>query len=220
MTGVADKVYENEGNQDVLSNVPREASLVLDVGCGAGDNARALSEAGHEVDGVTLSPEEARLASKYCRSVLLHDLEEGLPPEVSSNSYDCVICSHVIEHLRDPSPLLKDIGTVLRDGYRLVAALPNPLFYKNRFKLIVGRVEYEGGGLMDETHYKWYTYRSAQELLEAHGFKKIKSYVTGSFPIPFIRRVVPRGTFASVDRAACRLFPGLFGYQMIFVYTL
>jgi len=219
MKQVDEKIYENEGNPDVIESVPEEASTILDVGCGAGNNASILADKGCQVDGITLSEKEAESASRYCRQVYLHDLEEGLPQEVVSDTYDCVICSHVIEHLRDPDPLLQDTKEALEKSGRLVVALPNIVFYKNRFKLLFGKFEYESGGLMDNTHYKWYTYKSSQHLLEGHGYEKVSAYATGSFPIPGLRRVVPRGTFALIDRAASFLFPGFFGYQIMLVYS-
>ena len=80
----------------------------MDVGCGAGNNARILKELGKIVDGITFSDEEVKLASKYCRTVFKHNLETGLPEETDS-SYDVVLCSHMLEHIAYPEKLLSDI---------------------------------------------------------------------------------------------------------------
>src|SRR5829696_3740319 len=215
MNGVDSKVYRGFSNPQVLALVPSTAKKVLDVGCGAGDNAMHLQQRGVLVDGVTLSESEARIAEKYCRNVFVHDLEEGLP-NLSGEVYDCVICSHVIEHIRFPSKLLYDIRAILSPEGRLVVALPNLMYFKNRYNLLLGRFDYQEGGLMDNTHFRWYTFKTAQNLLEEHGYVKVLAYVDGNFPVPFLRKTMPKNTFAWLDRLASHTVPGLFGFQMLF----
>ncbi len=214
---VTQKVYQHSGNRPVADLVPADAAVVLDVGCGAGDNARLLQQPGRVIDGVTLSPEEATLAKPDCRNVWLHNLESGLPSE-ASGPYDAVLCSHVLEHLCFPDALLRDIKRVLRPSGVLVVALPNMLFYRNRWRLFRGYLEYEAGGLMDHTHFRWYTFASAQRLLESAGFVREIARGDGSLPLPGLRRMVPEPILAPLDRAGTHLFPGLFGFQLLFRY--
>jgi cyclopropane fatty-acyl-phospholipid synthase-like methyltransferase len=47
--------------------VPEAALSALDVGCGAGDNARLLHQRRKLVDGITLSDTEAQAAGQWCR---------------------------------------------------------------------------------------------------------------------------------------------------------
>lgn len=215
---VSHKIYQHSGNQAVVDLVPAEARAILDVGCGAGGNARLLRLRGAVVDGVTLSPAEADLARAECRSVWLHDLEDGLPAE-ATGPYDAVLCSHVLEHLRFADAVLRGARSVLRPGGALVVALPNMLFYRNRLRLLCGQLEYESGGLMDETHFRWYSFASAQRLLARHGFVRDIAVAEGSLPLPGLRRIIPARLLAPLDRLAVRLFPGLFGYQLLYRYT-
>ncbi|HEY2343983.1 MAG TPA: class I SAM-dependent methyltransferase [Chthoniobacteraceae bacterium] len=214
---VSNKVYRHAGNLPVLALVPKQAATVLDVGCGAGDNARCLRERGATVDGITLSLMEAELARNCCREVWVHNLENGLPEE-ARGPYDAALCSHVLEHLCFPQKLLADLHRALKPGGSLVVALPNMLFYRNRLKLLRGRVEYEEGGLMDETHFRWYTFASAQRLLENAGFMRVSAAGDGSLPLPGLRRILPTGFLAPLDRTATRLLPGLFGFQLLYHY--
>jgi SAM-dependent methyltransferase len=169
------------------------------------------------VDGVTASEDEAALARKNCRNVYVRDLERGLP-DLAEGAYDCVVCSHVLEHVCFPTRLLRDIRRVMKSDATLVVALPNLLFYKNRFRLFAGKFEYQPAGLMDETHFRWYTFKSAQQLLETYGFAKLMAIADGSCPLSIFRRLLPSRVTVSIDRAAARTFPGIFGYQMLFVY--
>lgn len=208
------KRYENQGNPSLLALLPETATRILDIGCGAGDNARLLAATGRSVDGITLSESEAITARQVCGNVLVHDLESGLPQV--TNTYDAVVCSHVLEHLRWPDRLLRELRELLRQSEGvLLVALPNVLFYKNRWRLMNGHFDYEESGLMDASHFRWFTYASSRRLLESGGFEVLRHSCEGSFPLPFVRRFVSRQITAAVDAGATRLLPGLFGYQLL-----
>ena len=216
MEQVAERVYGANVNTAVLALVPEGLRTVLDVGCGAGGNAAALVADGKIVDGITVSPEEARLASACCRKVWIHDLELGIP-ESLNGPYDLCICSHVIEHIRNPTPLLQGIRRVLAPQGILLVALPNLLQYRYRLALCRGRFEYESGGILDSTHVRWYTWDSGKRLLETHGFLVEKRIADGNIPLPKLRAIFPRSLVRSLDKFALKQFPGLFGYQHLFL---
>lgn len=212
---VDSKRYQNRGNPKLLSLLPPTAMRVLDVGCGAGDNARLLADGGRSVDGITLSETEAATARRVCNSVIVHDLEFGLPTHLGA-PYDAVICSHVLEHLRWPDRLLKEVRELLlpRKGVLLVA-LPNALFYKNRWRLLTGHFDYEESGLMDASHFRWFTYASSRRLLESAGFYVLSHSGDGSLPLPLVRKVLPTRFVEAVDATATAVLPGLFSYQLL-----
>ncbi len=214
---VSQKIYANQGNPEVLSRIPPKAGVALDVGCGAGANAAHLKSVGWTVDGITLSEAERAQASLFCRTVLIHNLEEGLPP--FSSTYDCILCSHVLEHICYPTPLLDAIHQSLEPDGLLIVALPNILWWKNRLKLLFGKFEYCETGLMDYTHFRFYTFESAQRLLKDHGFHITEALPDGGIPLSHFRSTLPRWSFAWADRAARSVAPGLVAYQMVFCAT-
>lgn len=214
---VENKVYVNAGNAEVLRVVPLHVSTVLDVGCGAGGNARVLAQQGKIVDGITLSEDEAKVVAPSMRHVWIYNLENGLPPAVQPEAYDCVICSHVLEHIVYPEKLLSGIRACLRPNGVVVVALPNLLYHWHRLDLLRGRFEYSTEGTMDNTHVRWYTFTSAQKLLAKHGFRVDDAFVEGRFPIPGVRRYIPEKVRLRLDQWGGHKFPGLCGYQMIFV---
>jgi predicted TPR repeat methyltransferase len=215
----SEKIYSNLGNAEVLRLVPRGAGKVLDLGCGAGDNAKLIleSNASAIIHGVTISIEEKFKAERYCGKVVVHNLEHGLPINDISTSYEVVLASHVLEHICYPSALFVDVKQVLAPDGLFIVALPNLMYWRYRLRLCLGVFEYTDTGVMDFTHFRWYTFLSAQRILTEHGFCVISREAVGGFVFGPFRRFLHAGLVKRVDRLACGMFPGLFGTQMIFI---
>lgn len=208
-------IYRNSGNLAVLGQIKGTGKRILDVGCGAGDNARILVGRGHIVDGITLSDEEATECSSFMRKVFVHNLETGLP-EAIVETYDYIICSHVLEHIAYPEKLFKDITCRLQESGIMIVALPNIMHYRPRMKLILGRFEYADSGIWDRTHLRWYTYSSGKRLLEQHGFKVVRSWVDGGLPFYRISRMIPANIQKVIYQILTAVSPGLFGGQLLY----
>ena len=199
-------------NQPVLARVPRTAARVLDVGCGTGALGRAVKERmSCELVGVTHSEAEAELAAAHIDRVLVCDLNRFEPDGLGQ--FDCVICSHVLEHLHQPERLLKLLQNNLSADGVLLVALPNVLHWRQRFEFLRGNFKYEDGGLMDRTHYRFYDWTTAHSLLTDSGYSVVESEACGGFPLS---RYVPT-VGRRLDRAALRLSPGMFGTQFVFI---
>src|SRR5437868_1086730 len=128
-------------NQPVLSAVPQIARRVLDVGCGTGSLGRAVKARQQtEVVGVTYSEAEAEKARPNLDQVVVADLNEFDP--LPLGRFDCVICSHVFEHLLWPDVLLRSLRPCLGSAGRLVVALPNVLAWRQRLRFLLGRFRY------------------------------------------------------------------------------
>jgi SAM-dependent methyltransferase len=215
----ANRIYENSGNLALLELIKsKSAGRALDCGCGAGDNARILSDRGWDVDGITISRDEQHKASQVCKTVLIGDLEAGLPPAVTG-VYDLVVFSHVLEHLRNPSRVLNDIHRVVAPDGIVAVALPNVLNWRSRVRFMLGQFEYEEGGIMDNTHLRFYTFASGRRLLESNGFLVSTATVEGIFPLLGKMRL-PSKLVALADRFATSNWPGLFGWQLLYVASV
>ena len=212
-----DKVYLNSGNQDVLKLIIKPGSIILDAGCGGGVLAKILSSIGHTVDGVTISTDELNMAKPFVRNVYLHNLETGLPLELQSNQYDCVICSHVLEHIVYPEQLLSDIEKVLKPGGLLIVALPNIMHYKSRMKLLAGNFDYQDAGIWDYTHVKWYSFKTAKQLLLNAGYTIELATVTGELPFnSLFGKILPDSVKQRIFHLLTGISKGFFGYQLLF----
>jgi SAM-dependent methyltransferase len=209
------KAYQNEGLIDLIEQIPPTEKRVLDVGCGAGDNAKLLGKLKHELHGVTLSQSEAALAKPHFHSVVVADVETWAIP-FEKEYFDAILFSHVVEHLVDPQATLVRLKQVLRTGGHLYLAAPNVLFWRQRFEFLMGKFEYLDEGILDRTHLRFFTHKSLGVLIEKAGFQIVQHRAVGHFPVGKLRRLAPR-FFAAIDRLLCRMAPGLFGFHLLII---
>jgi SAM-dependent methyltransferase len=210
------KIYDAV-NQLVLQAVPANARSILDLGCGSGSLGRELkrrSGGDCRITGVTFSEQEAMLAGQYLDEVIVADLNEFEGKK--NGSYDCIICSHVLEHLYWPETLLRRLRAGLTPEGVLVVGLPNILHWKQRAQFLLGRFRYADYGLMDRTHFRFFDWSTAKELIASNGYSIVSAVADGGFPQGgLVRRLNP---FAKIlDQLALRLAPGIFGWQFVIV---
>lgn len=214
----AGKVYSyKKGNPYVINLVPEQARAILDIGCGAGDTGSILMEQGFMVDGITISEDEKREAGQVLRNVYVYNVEQGLPPELQEQ-YDVVILSHVLEHICYPQKLLKDVQGRLKPNGILIIALPNIMHFNSRWKLTKGNFNYEEYGIWDYTHFRWYTFKSAQQMLKDNNYTVEKADVSGWIPFEHrLKKITPSGFRNGLFRMLKKISPGLFGFQLLYV---
>lgn len=204
-------------NQCVLSFVPESAARVLDVGCGTGALGKCLREIhGRHVVGITYSPKEAELAATRLSEVICAELN-GFDFS-SLGKYDCVILSHILEHLYSPGEALEQLKCVLEKNSVIVVALPNVVWWKQRLEFLLGRWRYQDWGILDRTHFRFFDMKSSEELLDRAGFQILRRRPDG--PCPLLRGPVRRlaGPLAErIDRFFSRLAPGLFAMQFVYL---
>lgn len=199
-------------NPTVLGLIPTDCRSVLDLGCGGGSLGQAVrGRGGVRVTGVTFSEAEAAEARPKLDAVVVADLNT-LDPASLGGPFDCVVCSHVLEHLYRPDLLLTALRPVLAPGAAVVVALPNLLYWRQRARLLAGRFRYTDGGIMDRTHYRFFDWHTARELLTGAGYAVEVATADGGWPLS---RLLPAGRRAA-DRLALRAAPGLFGWQFAF----
>jgi 2-polyprenyl-3-methyl-5-hydroxy-6-metoxy-1,4-benzoquinol methylase len=215
----AERVYSNQGNLPLVSLLDRTCDRLLDIGCGAGDNARLIKSLHPECEvfGVTHAGSEAGIAQKYMAQCWVANVEEDLPENLATQTFDAILFSHVLEHLRDPAEVLRRVSRLVRVGGQVLIAVPNVLSWRMRIQFLRGDFQYESSGVLDDTHLHFYTYLTAAPLLFAKtpDLKLTVQSATGSVPLWLLRRhLLPRSWCRRIDELGCRHFPNLFGDQV------
>ena len=211
---VADARYRNEGNREVLALLPGDATRVVDVGCGAGDNARLMKQSGRVVTGVTWSEAEARLAAPHLARVLVADIEAGDLP-LPRGGFDALLLSHVIEHVRDPAAVLTRLAPLLAPGGLLLLAVPNMANWRLRIRFALGGWSREDTGPLDRTHLHFWSYETALQILESTPFT-FEHRQAGQLSVPLwpLRRIAPQ-LCRWIDKTVGRHAPNLFAGQVL-----
>ncbi len=102
----------------------RGAKSILDVGSGAGQIAKHLLRYADSDASITccdLSPEMLRRArTRLKSSVPLHVAADLCRLPFADESFDCVTCGYVLEHLPEAQPGLAELSRVMRPGGRML----------------------------------------------------------------------------------------------------
>lgn len=117
----------NSTYQTIFRAVKRyipEGARVLDVGCGRGELMRMLSKTGYDMYGCDTDDECVRMGSQYGRVQKM--AVENVSPDRFDEKFDCVIMSHVLEHVDDPREAVGHLESVSRGP--IVISVPNPYY--------------------------------------------------------------------------------------------
>lgn len=155
--------------------VPTSRKL-LDVGCGDGILIHFIKNRVSEVYGIdNLSPDLQKAKKRGLITKLVNLDKEKLP--FNNNTFDVVTCLDVIEHVKDPSIMLKEIYRVLKKNGVIILSTPNIRFSDHLFALIfkgifpktsISEAEYDGG------HIHFFTYKDLHILFKAQRFMNIQ----------------------------------------------
>jgi glycosyltransferase involved in cell wall biosynthesis len=193
---------------------------VLDIGCGEGFFASLVSMT-NRVTGIDRLPNAAHETD--LEEFISADLENGLNDAaiaLRGKQFDRVLLQDVLEHLRFPDQLLQDCHAVLNPTGQLLVSVPNVANITVRLALLFGRWTYTERGILDKTHFRFFTHKTARQLLEANGFTVVRQMTT-VMPIELILGLPPHNPIMKgLNRILAiftKLMPGLLGYQCVFV---
>jgi trans-aconitate methyltransferase len=167
--------YLNACNDSLPGILRRSPRRVLELGCSAGLLGERLRAAhpGVHITGIEMDREAARLARTRLDRVIearLEDIDfaaEGIAP----HSFDTFLAGDVLEHLHDPWRALVRVRSLLSAGAQVALSLPNVRNLAVHATLHnEGTWRYEGHGLLDITHIRFFTLRDAVRLANETGY--------------------------------------------------
>ena len=162
--------YYGFNRPEVQRLVSRRAKRILDVGCATGKvGAGIKARQGAEVWGIECNAQAAAVAAKHLNRVLEAPVEQALA-QLPPGHFDSIILADVLEHLADPGSVLASLAEKLTPSGELIVSLPNVGHWSVLQGLLQGSWEYQDAGILDRTHLKFFTRKSALSLFAAAGF--------------------------------------------------
>jgi 2-polyprenyl-3-methyl-5-hydroxy-6-metoxy-1,4-benzoquinol methylase len=145
---------------------------VLELGPATGYLTKYLKEElGCSVHCIERSETMAREAERYCEKMVIADIDSVSMEEVfAGHTYDLIVISDVLEHLRQDRKTLNACRKLLSPGGRCIVSVPNIAHASIIGELLRGHFEYREEGLLDRTHVNFYTRKSITTLLKESGF--------------------------------------------------
>ncbi|WP_426442433.1 class I SAM-dependent methyltransferase [Bradyrhizobium genosp. P] len=217
-------------------NNDNRTGTVLDIGCGRGRLGLEIETLGFRVTGI----DESSVACETARTRLSEVIELNLTDfakvgqMLGDRRFDWLMLADVLEHLPYPEKALEFYKQYLALGGRLIVSLPNAVVWDNRLRIMLGRFDYRDSGTMDRTHMRFFTFRSARELVENAGFTPLRRTfdpgIVRAF-LPLVKKLVagkhPGSILESpsyqfykkyllpVEQAFASILPGLFAFRIV-----
>lgn len=194
---------------------------VLDVGCGEGFMAEKLAAHGNRVVGIDNldRPQNAAAFETYVKADLSHGLSCAAE-HLRGRKFDKVLLMDVLEHLVEPEKVLRGCRGFLKNSGRLLISVPNVANITVRAQLALGTFNYAERGILDKTHLRFFTRKTARRLLEENGFEVVQEKAT-VMPVELVLGLSARNPLMRCLNAALALatavMPGLLGYQIVLV---
>jgi SAM-dependent methyltransferase len=216
----------------------RKGLRVLDAGCGFATTSARIEKLGNEVTGIEESAVACEVAAKRLTRVVNTDLQTA---DLGDAQFDVIIFADVLEHVPWPVGVLRNYLRWLAPNGSVIISLPNVGLWSVRFAHLFGRWQYEETGVLDRTHLRFFTRKSARWLLEQCGLSPIATtYNPGIVRplVPLAKKLLARSndiaapqpadallnskpyrlylkTAYPLERAVASLWPGMLAFQMI-----
>lgn len=178
-----DKIYNNEKMNkpeklyEIVNKQIKYKSMILELGCAAGSFGEYLHfKRKCTVIGADISKLQLDIArQKNAYDKLFHIDLNKLNNEFAeyANYFDVILLTDVIEHLTDVENLFLKIKPLLKKNGIIIVSVPNITHQSIKLSLLLDEFDYTPCGILDSTHVKFYTAKSAKELFNKEQLKII-----------------------------------------------
>lgn len=155
--------FENEtAYRTILAAVKKyvpHGGSILDVGSGRGELMEMLAALGYSVNGCDQDEECLILSRRFgsARKVNIENLSE----DEFDQQYDCIIMSHVLEHLENPRDTLKRLAMYSKG--LMIVSVPNPSYMHFIFRSLM-RIKVDYVNVRHLYSWDWYHFKTFIEL--------------------------------------------------------
>ncbi len=108
---------------DFLTRIIKRCEILLDIGCGNSRVIKLVQEKNkaNELVGIDIG-------NTYNGHDFLFIKGDGQTLPFKSEAFDCVVCSHLLEHLPQPENCVVEMKRILKKGGRVYILVPKELF--------------------------------------------------------------------------------------------
>jgi ubiquinone/menaquinone biosynthesis C-methylase UbiE len=179
----------------IISAHLRATDKILDAGCGSGLYSNWLAKKGFSIDAIDIDLQMLQLANQFSKRNKLsvcytkEDVTNML--NFKPESYDCVLCMDVIEHIKDDSKALSEINRVLKkDGLLFLATSTKNGIYNNDHKRvgydfyeISSKLRNAGFAMIEWTYHGKRVYKLVRRFEDLFPYKPAKFFL---FPFTYL----------------------------------
>jgi|SaaInlStandDraft_3_1057020.scaffolds.fasta_scaffold32524_1 2-polyprenyl-3-methyl-5-hydroxy-6-metoxy-1,4-benzoquinol methylase len=166
----------NEPRLEIVASLVEDNNLkILDIGCYDGEVSYLYKKTTNIVHGADINEEPLKKATEKIDDGFLVDLDQKWE-SITSDEYDIVIMSAVLEHVFDYKNVFTEIKRVLKNNGSFIHATPNATSLRSRIELLNGDVP---AWFKNFEHIRMWTRKYLNTTLKQYGFRE--SHFTGCF---------------------------------------
>lgn len=200
------KHEEKRVHEVILSQIPRDSKLILDVGCGSGWIAKSLIPKGKKVVSLDVSKlNPLKVHNQIRNESHFPFVADSFKLPFKDNSFDCVIASEVIEHVYEPDKFLEELFRVVSKGGRMI--ISTPYKEKIRYHLCI----HCNKKTPENAHLHSFDENILKSLYTKDDLKKFNSIIFGNKALIFLRthiilKYLPLSIWQAVDWFANQIY--------------
>jgi len=178
-SGRLQDVYDTD--ERIVDNLDKVVDVrglrVLEVGAGTGRDADHIAAKGGVVCALDYSEESLALMGRTAREAMAIVCGDALRLPFADGSFDVVFHQGLLEHFRDPGPMLDENVRVLKTGGTLLVDVPQRFHYYTVLKhLLIAAGKWFAGW---ETEF---SVRELTRLIESRGMRVVVVYGHNLYP--------------------------------------
>lgn len=217
---------------DFLEKSANPEKVFLDAGAGRGPYSFIAQDKYKKVYCFEFDHEELEAAKRYIEKnkigdVVFDKIDLTTIP-LANNSVDVIVCSEVLEHIKDNEKAIRELHRVLQPGGKLLLSMPN------RFSLFYERVYRKNKNTwfkkenmdkyFEERRHVEYPFWKIEKLAQIPGFKIVKRSGANIIPLPEkVRRLLTLKypeifkAYIKLEHGLSAIFPRLSSFYFLYL---
>jgi len=172
-------IADKNNPRSIVCDYVHDGAYILDVGCACGDLGVALKRYKHAtVVGMEYNTESISLALTKNAYSKIYQLDlnnfDIKNFEQYYGKFDYIVFGDVLEHLLNPKEVLEKFTIFLKENGRFLISFPNIAHASIKMSLLTNDWTYTDAGLLDETHIRFFTYKTIAKFLAELGLQIIE----------------------------------------------